>query len=479
MKQNNKSSVARDILWSGVERFSVQGIQFLLSFVIARQLSPSDYGLIAMLSIFMAFAQTFIDSGFSNALIQKQDRTNVDYSTVFYFNVVVAIVMYLIFFFGAPWISAFYKAPQLTSIIVWVGLNFIISSLGTVQRAKLTVELNFKLQAYVAIVAVIISGILAVWMAYNDYGVWTLVFQTLVNNTITVFLLWLTAHWFPMRVFSWNSFKELFSFGSKLLASGLLHTIYSNMYTIIIGKFFNATELGYFNRAFSITQYPSSNITNVVTRVTYPVECQLQHDNSLLQQKYFSFIRSVSFVVFPLMVGLAVLSEPFIRIVLTDKWLGVVPYIQIMCFAYMWNPIMQMTLDLLNAKHRSDYSLKSEIVKKIAAFCILFATIPFGIRIMCVGLILYSMVDMLIIVYFVKKILPDVSLINIVKEIYSVLLLACLMGGAIYIYRYFVTNIWLELFVGIILGFIIYIGGAYVFNFRELKSMLQFLKLNR
>lgn len=479
MKYNSKSSVVRDIVWSGVERFSVQGIQFLLSFVIARQLSPSDYGLIAMLSIFMAFAQTFIDSGFSNALIQKQDRTNVDYSTVFYFNVVVAIVMYLIFFFGAPWISAFYKAPQLTSIIGWVGLNFIISSLGTVQRAKLTVELNFKLQAYVAIVAVIISGILAVWMAYNDYGVWTLVFQTLVNNTITVFLLWLTAHWFPMRVFSWNSFKELFSFGSKLLASGLLHTIYSNMYTLIIGKFFNAAELGYFNRAFSITQYPSSNITNVVTRVTYPVECQLQYDNNLLQQKYFSFIRSVSFVVFPLMVGLAVLSEPFIRIVLTDKWLGVVPYIQIMCFAYMWNPIMQMTLDLLNAKHRSDYSLKSEIVKKIAAFCILFATIPFGIKVMCVGLILYSMADMLIIVYFVKKILPNITLINIVKEICPILLLACLMGSVIYIFRCFVTNMWLELLMGFILGCIIYIGGAYVFNFRELKNVLQSLKLNR
>ena len=179
------------------------------------------------------------------------------------------------------------------------------------------------------------------------------------------------------------------------------------------------------------------------------------------------------------MVGLAVLSEPFIRIVLTDKWLGVVPYIQIMCFAYMWNPIMQMTLDLLNAKHRSDYSLKSEIVKKITAFCILFATIPFGVRVMCVGLILYSMVDMLIIVYFVKKILPDISLINIVKEIYPVLLLACLMGSIIYIFRCFVTNMWLELLMGFILGCIIYIGGAYIFKFRELKYMLQSLKLNR
>lgn len=477
--QNNRNAVAQGVVWSGIERFSVQGVQFVLSFVIARQLSPSDYGLIAMLGIFMAIAQSFIDSGFSNALIQKQDRTNVDYSTVFYFNVAVAVVMYFLFLFSAPWISAFYNAPLLTSIIGWVGLNFIISSLATVQRAKLTVELNFKLQAYISIVAVVISGSMAVWMAYNGYGVWTLVYQTLLNNGITVLLLWLTARWFPLKVFSWKSFKELFSFGSKLLAGGLLHTIYANMYTLIIGKFFNATDLGYFSRAFSITQYPSTNITGIVTRVTYPVECQLQQNNELLQQKYFSFIRCIAFIVFPMMTGLAVLCEPFVRIILTDKWLGVVPYAQIMCAAYMWDPIMRMTWDLLNAKHRSDYSLKSEILKKITAFCILFATIPFGIKIMCVGLILYSLADLFIITRFAKKLLPAVTLSGIVRKLMPILLLSSLMGSIVLCFLYYITNAWIELLGGIAIGCITYATGAYLFKFQELKMIFQLLKNNQ
>ena len=476
MVQGRKSSVTRGVIWSGIERFSVQGIQFILSFVIARQLLPADYGLIAMLGIFMAIAQSFIDSGFSNALIQKQDRTDTDYSTVFYFNVVVAILMYLIFYFSAPWIAAFYEAPQLSSIIGWVGLNFIISSFATVQRAKLTIELNFKHQAAISIVSVVISGSMAVWMAYNDYGVWTLVFQTLVNNTITVILLWLTAHWLPLRAFSWLSFKELFSFGSKLLAGGLLHTIYTNMYTLIIGKFFTAIDLGYFNRAFSITQYPSTNITSIVARVTYPAECQLQHDDDLLQLKYFSFIRLVSFFVFPMMMGLAVLCEPFIRIALTEKWLGSVSYIQIMCFAYMWDPVMHMTWDLLNVKHRSDYSLKSEIIKKITAFCILFATIPFGIKIMCIGLCVYSIVDLLIITQFVKKILPKVSLLRIINKLMPIIFLSLLMAFVLFCYKNWISNCWLELIGGFVIGCFTYFVGAYIFRFQELEALLSKLK---
>lgn len=476
MSQYSKSSIAHGVLWSGVERFSVQGIQFVLSFVIARQLLPSDYGLIAMLNIFIAVAQSFIDSGFSNALIQKQNRTNVDYSTVFYFNVVVAILMYCIFYFSAPWIATFYETPQLSSIIGWVGLNFIISSLATVQRAKLTIELNFKLQAAISIVAVIISGSLAVWMAYNGFGVWTLVYQLLIGNSVTVLLLWLTAHWFPLRVFSWHSFKELFSFGSKLLAGGLLHTIYSNMYTLAIGRFFNETNLGFFNRAFSLAQYPSTNITNIVTRVTYPAECRIQHDDKLLEQKYFSFIRGVSFVVFPMMMGLAVLCEPFIKIVLTDKWSGVVPYARILCFAYMWDPVMRMTWDLLNVKHRSDYSLKSEVLKKITAFCILFATIPLGIEVMCIGLIFYSMADLFIITRYVKKLLPTVTLTNIARNLFPFFLLSCLMGGCIFCFLYLINNVWLELFGGIAIGCLIYWGIAYLFRIQELQMIIQILK---
>lgn len=464
------------VIWSGIERFSVQGIQFILSFVIARKLLPSDYGLIAMLNIFMAIAQTFIDSGFSNALIQKQNRTNKDYSTVFYFNIIVAVILYALLVGCASPIATFYHEPLLRNIIVWVGLNLIINSFATVQRAKLTIELNFKIQAYISLISVILSGSAAVYMAYNDYGVWTLVYQSLLTNLINTILLWIFAHWSPLLVFSKTSFIELFSFGSKLLGGGILHTLYTNLYTLIIGKVFSSTDLGFYNRAFSLTQYPSSNITGIIARVTYPVECEMQHDNPKLQETYFSYIRYVAFIVFPLMIGLAAISEPLIKIVLTEKWIGAVPYIQIMCFAYMWDPMMRMTWDLLNVKHRSDFSLKSEIIKKIVAFSILFITIPFGIKIMCIGLIGYAIADLIIVTQFVKKLLPLVTFLNLVRQLTPYFALSVIMGICVYLYITFIQNIWLQFVGGIILGCIIYLIGACLIRLKELTTILQKIK---
>lgn len=464
------------IIWSSIERFSVQGVQFILSFVIARKLLPSDYGLIAMLGIFMAVAQTFIDSGFSNALIQKQNRSNKDYSTVFYFNIVIAVILYGVMVGCAPHIAAFYKEPLLRNIILWVGLNFVINSFTTVQRAKLTIELNFKIQAYISLSAVILSGSAAVYMAYNNFGVWTLVYQSLLNSLINMLLLWIFARWHPIFVFSKSSFKELFSFGSKLLGGAILHTLYTNLYTLIIGKVFSSTDLGFYNRAFTLTQYPSTNITGIMTRVTYPIECQIQHDDEKLQEKYFTFIRQTAFIVFPLMIGLAAISEPLIKIVLTEKWMGSVPYIQIMCFAYMWDPIMRMTWDLLNVKHRSDYSLRSEIIKKLTAFSILFITIPFGIKVMCIGLIGYSIADLIIITQFVKRLLPKVTFGSIARQLMPSFLLAVIMGICTYLYIIFIPYTWLQLVGGICLGGILYLMGAHFINLKELTLILQKIK---
>lgn len=293
-----KSKTFSGIVWSSLDRFSVQGIQFILSFVIARKLSPSDYGLIAMLSIFMALAQTFIDSGFSNALIQKQNRTLIDFSTVFYFNIIVSVFLYAFLCLLAPAISAFYNQPLLDDIIKWVGLNFVIYAFSTVQRAIMIIELDFKRQVIVSVISVVASGSVAVWLAYTGYGIWTLVVQGLLNNLINVILLWILAHWHPQWAFSIVSFKELFSFGSKLLGGAILHTIYINMYTLIIGKFFTSAELGYYNRSYTVTQYPSSNITNIITKVTYPIECQMQDDDNRLQEKFYLFIRLTAFFCF-------------------------------------------------------------------------------------------------------------------------------------------------------------------------------------
>ena len=333
MSDSLKSQAVRGVLWSAVERFSVQGIQFVLSIIIARLVAPSEYGLIAMLGIFLAIAQTFIESGFSNALIQKKDRTEIDFSTVFYFNIVVSLVVYLILFLSAPYIALFYKEPLLDIITKWVGLNIIISALSIVQRAKLTIQLNFKTQAKASLIAVIVSGICGITMAYYGYGVWALVCQSLLNNLLNTLLLWVFARWMPAFIFSWQSFKGLFSFGSKLLLSGLLHTIYLNLYTLVIGRKYSATDVGYYNRSYSLAQYPSVNIVGVITRAIYPIQCEMQHDEERLSSSFIQYLRMSCYIIFPLMVGLAVLSKPMVLVLLTDKWVSMSELLSILCIA--------------------------------------------------------------------------------------------------------------------------------------------------
>lgn len=476
MSASLKQTTIKAIGWSAIERFSVQGIQFFLSLFIARMLSPSDYGLIAMLGIFMSVAQCFIDSGFSNALIQKQGRTSLDYSTVFYFNIVISVFMYMLLFLLSPFIATFYNQPQLDLIVKLVGLNLVISSLSGVQRAILTIELDFKRQAFISLIAVIVSGGIAVWMANSGYGVWVLVAQGLLANVLNTILLWITTKWTPLLTFSIRSFKELFGFGSKLLAGGLLVTLYTNSYTMFIGKYFSTVELGNYNRAFSIAQYPSSNLTGILVRVTYPVECQLQNNDEELQKKYFLFIRMSAYIVFPMMIGLWVLSESFIRLFLTDKWISAVPYLQIMCFAYMFDPIMRMSAELLNVKHRSDYSLKSEIVKKIAAIIILLITIPFGVKVMCYGLVLYSISDIFIITIFTRKILPDVKFRNIIRLLFPIFLLSMSMGILVFCVISYFSAASLKLLMGMIVGIIYYYSFSIFLKFDEINQLRSLVK---
>ena len=475
MSESLKNKTIKGVFWSAIERFSVQGVQFILSFVIARQLLPSDYGLIAMLNIFMALAQCFIDSGFSNALIQKQNRTQADYSTVFYFNLVASILMYILLLLFAPLIAVFYNQPILEIIIIWTGLTLIIRSISTVQYTILAINLNFKLQAIISFIAIIISGSIAIYLATNGYGVWTLVMQGLINSSVITILLWMTTHWRP-SIFSIASFKEMFSFGSKLLIGGLMHTAYIHLYTLTIGKIFSPKDLGLYSKAANISQYPSTNITNILDRVIYPVLCKLQDKDEALVDKFYLFIKATAFFVFPMMIGLATISPPFIRLVLTDKWLDIVPFLQILCIAYMWDPIMRQTWNFLNIKHRSDYSLKSEIIKKTVAIGILIITIPFGIKIMCIGLIAYSIADLLIILQFTKRILPDINLKNHIKVLSPIIFRSTIMGIFVYIWINIFTNLYIQLIGGLLIGLISYASISFIFAPKDLYCFYNLLK---
>lgn len=472
MAVDNKKRVFKGLAWSSIERFAAQGVNFVFTFIIARQLQPSDYGLIAMLGIFMALAQTFIDSGFLNALVQKQDRTEVDYSTVFYFNIVVAILIYLLLISLSDKIASFYNQPLLTDLIIWVSINFVISSFATVQRAILTINLDFKRQAWISLSSVFISGAVAVFMAYKEYGVYTLVFQGIIKNLINVLLLWFSSSWRPSLVFSIQSFRGLFGFSSKILLGGFIANMYTNSYTLLIGKFFPASDLGLYNRAETISKFPAYNFTNILVRVFYPIECELQNDVEALQGKFYSFLRMTSFVVFPIMLGICAMAEPIVRLTLTDKWMDAVPFIQIMCVAYMWDPIMRMTVDLLNVKHRSDLTLRAEVIKKTIAFLILFLSLRGDLIVVCLGLLFYSFSDLLVVTYFTHKLLPKVSFKQEMLVLLPIFLKASIMGLSMYSLKWLGLDDLPLLLLSIPVGIIVYIGISLLTHTPESEFMV-------
>lgn len=444
------------ILWNAVERFSVQGVQFFLGIIIARILTPQDYGLIAMLTIFTSIAQIFVDSGFANALIQKQDRNDVDYSTAFYFNLVISVLCYMALYAASGSIASFYDEIQLKSITKFVALSLIINAFSTVQRSKLIIELKFSLIAKITLFSTLSSGLIGLVLAYKGMGVWALVYQALLNNLLNTILLMIFSKWKPLFVFSLTSFKSLFSFGSKILLGGLMHSIYVNLYSLVIGKKFEATELGLFNRSFSLVNVVSSNVTTIMERSFYPLGCQLQNDNVALKEYFIRVIRLSSLILFPIMMLLAVLSKPIIIVLLSEKWLDISIYMPIMCFAYMWDVIMRLNWNLLSIKGRTDLSLKSEIVKKLISVVILLVTIPFGLKVMCYGLILYSLSDILVITHFTKK-LEVIGLKEEVSNVAEFFFASIISVIPAYFFQILLLNNYLIIILGSLTTLAIYI----------------------
>lgn len=476
MVENLKNKTIHGVLWSAIERFSLQGVQFLINIIMARLLLPSEYGLVAMLAIFLQISQVFIDSGFTNALIQRKNRTEVDYSTVFYFNIFISVVFYLILFIVAPWIAGFYHMPVLIAITRVIALNLIISALSAVHRTRLTINIDFKTQSKASLIAAFLSGGIGIGMAYLGYGVWALVFQSILNSLFLTFLLHYFVKWRPLRVFSICSFKSLFNFGSKLLLSSLLHTIYRNLYTLVIGRKFSARDLGYYTRSEQFAVFPSSNLSAIISRVTFPVLSSIQDDDVRLFVAYRRYIRFASMVIFPLMVGLAVLAKPTVSFLLTDKWLAVVPLLQILCFDWMFDHLSMINSNLLYVKGRSDLVLKLEIIKKIMATSILFASIPFGLVGMCWGRVIYSLIATYLNTFYTKRFIGLSFWIQL-RDIFPYFILSICMGLVVWTLSMLEMQNWVHLFCGRLLGVTVYLGGIYCFQRDDLKEMLTLMKM--
>lgn len=474
MTESLKRKTVSGVMWSAIERFSLQGVQFVMQLVMARLLLPSDYGMIAMLTIFLQIAQAFIDSGFTNALIQKKDRTEVDYSTVFYFNIIIALLFYCILFVSAPLIAKFYNMPDLILVMRVMALSLIILSFSAVHKTKLTIEINFKIQSKITLIAAGISGIIGVGIAYLGYGVWALVYQSILNAMLTTILFNCFYRWKPLKTFSMKSFKRLFSFGSKLLVSGLIHTVYYNLYGIVIGKRFSAAELGYYTRAEQFAILPSYNLSAIITRVTFPILSSIQDDNERLASTYRKYIRLSSYLIFPLMVGLASLANPLVDLFLTEKWNGTVALLQILCFDWMFDHLSGINLNLLYVKGRSDLALRLEIIKKIIAITILLASIPLGIIGMCLGRVLYSLIATYANTYYTNSLI-GLSFRTQLKDIIPYLILSLAMGGVVYATTYLGLSNIIQLIIGITIGILFYISISYIFKITSLKVLLQLI----
>ena len=477
MSDNLKAKATRGLFWSSVDRFSSQGISFVFSIFLARILDISDYGIVAMIVVFMAVAQAFVDSGFSSALIRKPDLNEEDKSTAFYFNIVVGLACYGILFIASPLIADFYDEPLLSPIIRVTGLSIIFNSLCVVQRALFTIAVDFKTQAIISLACTVISGVVGLVMAYNGYGVWALVGQSTISTFLNFVLLWLCSRWRPVTGFSKASFRYLFNFGSKLLASGLLDTLYNNAYPIVIGKFYNSAQLGLYSRAQGYASLPSSNITGILQRVTFPVLSLMQDDDQKLANNYRRLLRMSAFVVFPLMIGLAAIADPLIRVLITSKWAGCIIYLQIICFGMMLYPIHALNLNLLQVKGRSDLFLRLEILKKIIGVCALCITIPFGITAMCIGLVVVSVVALYINTYYTGKLLSLGFLMQI-KDLVPFFILSMLVGLLMYYVPISINNDLYRLVSGGLIGIVSYVGLAALFRIKEFNELINLIRKN-
>ena len=424
---NIKQKTISSLTWSFIDNFLQMGLTFVIGIILARLLTPSEFGLIGMITIFIAVSVSFINSGFAAALIRKQNCTDVDFSTVFYFNLAVSVLIYWILFFSAPTISRFFNEPQLTNLVKVLAIVLIIESLTIIQRTILTKRIDFKLQTKISIAASTVSGVVGIALAFNGFGVWSLVFLQITQRAVNSVLLWLWNRWRPLLIFSRTSFNELFSFGYKLLISGLIDTLYRNIYLLIIGKYFSAQELGYYTRAYQFQALPSQNINSVIARVIYPVLAQMQDDKKALKRNYQKLIKSVMFITFVLMMGMAAVAEPMVITLIGEPWRPCVIYLQLLCFVGMMYPLHALNLSMLTVQGRSDLFLKLEIIKKILAVPVIVIGVMFGIKAMIVGMMVNTQVSYFLNSYWSGRFI-EYSMKDQVKDILPSFILAVSMS---------------------------------------------------
>ncbi len=470
-----KGKIVSSLFWKFAERIGAQGVNLIVSIVLARILAPEEYGVVALVTIFITISNVFIEQGFGTALVQKKDADDLDFSSVFYCNVVLSIILYIIIFLLAPVIAKFYNNMQIIVILRVLAITVLISGVKSVQNAYVSRKMIFKKFFICTSIGTIFSAVIGIWMAYKGYGVWALVVQQLTNNLVDTIMLWITVKWKPIARISFNRIKRLFGFGWKMLCSGLIDSIYNELYGLAIGKIYTPEQLAYYNRANQFPNIITVNINGSISSVMLPALANEQENKQKLKEMMQKSIKLSSFLLFPMMFGLVAVAEPLVKIILTDKWLEAIPLMQLLCFSYALWPIHTINLQAISAMGRSDIFLKLEIIKKIIGIVALAISFKLGIKFMVMTKIITSIISTFINSYPNKKLL-NYSYIQQLKDITGAVIMSFLMMIIVYLMNYIEINIYLLLVLQIIIGIIIYVGISYIFKNENLVYMITILK---
>lgn len=470
----------RNFIWRFAERCGAQLVTFIVSIVLARLLAPEDYGTIALVTVFTTILQVFVDSGLGTALIQKKDADDLDFSSVFYFNFFVCIVLYIGMFLAAPIIAGFYGDSSLIPIIRVISLTIVISGVKGIQQSYVSRNMLFKRFFFATLGGTIFSAFLGIGLAYVGFGVWAIVAQQLSNTAIDTLILWITVKWRPKKMFSWNRLKGLLSFGWKLLVSSLLDTVYNNLRNLIIGKFYSSADLAYYNQGDKFPKLIVTNINNSIDSVLLPTLSSAQDDRERVKNMTRRAIKTSTYIMAPLMMGLAFCATPIVKLVLTDKWLPCVPFLRIFCITYMFWPVHTANLNAINAMGRSDWFLRLEIIKKIMGMAILLSTMWFGVMAMAYSLLLSSVLSQIINSWPNRKLL-GYGYLEQVRDFAPGILLAVAMGICVYLIGYISLPTIVTLGIQILAGATFYIGISAILKLEEFEYLLGMIKsfLNR
>jgi teichuronic acid exporter len=474
-----KKQALSGVFYSFIQLFGNQGVGFVISIILARLLVPAEFGLIAMLGIFLSLGGALINSGLSQSLIRSSNTDELDYSTVFYFNLVVSIVIYIIIFLCAPLIADFYNQEILTLIVRVYSITFIINAFGAIQLTRLSKLMDFKTQMKISIPSTLLSGVTGITLAYLGFGVWSLVWSGIIQVFGSTVQLWYWSKWKPLLVFSITKFKHHFYYGMKLMFSGILDLIFTNAYTILIGKFFAPAQVGYYNRADSLQMLPVGNISSLVTKISFPLFSAIQDDNVRLKSVYKRIMQMVIFLVAPTLILMAVLAEPLFRFLFTERWLPAVPYFQILCLNGILYPIHSYNLQILNVKGRSDLFLKLEIAKKVLSVIIITISFQFGIYGLLYGSVLGSVLSFFINTHYSGKFLKYPAWEQ-TKDIVPIIFTGVLVGAFVLVMDLLLVKYQLidffRLAVGSAIGILLYCTGAVLFKLSSLQELILIAK---